>query len=386
MVLELRKTTSVRGLRIAHITEAPRGGVISYLIEVVSGQASNAEIESIDVLVSDIDMQTVRDAAPSNVRLHSFRRQRRSLAMLVRLWLTTRELLRSSKPDLLHVHSTFAGVVARLCLLTWRCRPIVLYSPHGWAFDQANSRILSSAAKYAERVLASLTDSIVCVSAHEKRTAIEAGLREDKFTVVLSGLAIQNADCHHLPSKSASANQKLKLLYVGRFDYKKGFDIYLEAMGRLGDVATGTAIGDFVISQPSTMTPPPNNVTVLPWLTRSALIEAYRESDIVLIPSRWEAFGYVAIEAMREGLPVFASRVGGLSEIVEDSVTGRLFDVGDTDQLVRIVRMTSFTTLQEYGKRGKERFLRHFTANRMNELLMAHYRHLISSPLQSAVV
>lgn len=87
------------------------------------------------------------------------------------------------------------------------------------------------------------------------------------------------------------------------------------------------------------------------------------------MPSRWEGFGLVALEAMRCETAVFAARQGGLVELVEDGVTGALFDTAD--QLGELLAKTERIKLHEQGRAGRRRFLELFTHQRMVNELMA---------------
>ena len=95
------------------------------------------------------------------------------------------------------------------------------------------------------------------------------------------------------------------------------------------------------------------------------------------MPSRFEGLPFVATEAMRAGLAVFASDVGGNSELVMDSYTGRIFEPEDIEGIVRIVRSTPRVMLLEYGERGRTRFLDRFTAKAMNRGLLNEYNQVV---------
>ncbi|WP_369781564.1 glycosyltransferase [Pseudomonas sp. WC2401] len=97
--------------------------------------------------------------------------------------------------------------------------------------------------------------------------------------------------------------------------------------------ASGIIVGDYVLGD-SEQLELPSNARHIGWLTAEDLQSLYLTADILIVPSRWEGFGLVAVEAMRAGLPVIASNVGGLAEVVEDNATGILIDPNSVQALV----------------------------------------------------
>lgn len=90
---------------------------------------------------------------------------------------------------------------------------------------------------------------------------------------------------------------------------------------------------------------------------------AYREADICIVPSLWdEPFGIVALEAMAAGLPVCASRVGGLREIVRHEHTGFLFERGNAAQLAEALKLLLKhpEKRRQMGEAGRERAVRQY--------------------------
>ena len=81
----------------------------------------------------------------------------------------------------------------------------------------------------------------------------------------------------------------------------------------------------------------------------------YEECDIVLLPSKNEAFGYVILEAMSFAKPVVATRIGGISELVEDTINGWLVDPRRLDKVVDILNecYSSEVKLKEMGRQGQ---------------------------------
>jgi glycosyltransferase involved in cell wall biosynthesis len=370
-----------RSFGVFHATEAPGGGVLSHLEEVIAFQSRAAEIESVAVLGPEVNAAPLRAAGGTGVRVVSFDHHRGSPASLLRLAASARRVIRTTRPDILSVHSTFAGVVVRLAALTVRPRPKVVYLPHSWAF--ARSGRMRGPIATAERLLARCTDRIVCVSGAEQRDAIAIGIPAEKCHVIENGIRLLRQDA---PPQRADAvgNRRLRVLFVGRFDHQKGFDVFLDIMARLGDAAEGLAVGDYIIGRADARVLVPDNVTLLGWRGRDEVQELYGNADLLLMPSRWEGLPIAALEAMRARLPLFATRVGGLEDVILDGTTGRFIDIDNPEAAAALIVATSRVELAAFAERGYRHFLERFTAERMNRGIVALYRNLLDGKPEAA--
>jgi glycosyltransferase involved in cell wall biosynthesis len=168
---------------------------------------------------------------------------------------------------------------------------------------------------------------------------------------------------------------KRRLLFVGRFDKQKGVDILIEALSELRDSTFAYLVGSPVLGDGASFNPP-DNARTTGWLS-AAQLAAYYESAVVLVaPYRWEGFGLTAVEAMRAGLPVIATRVGGLAEVVEHGVTGLLVESNSSAALVDAIRSAGTESLKSMGEAGRQRFNERFTLDRMHIQLTALYQRL----------
>lgn len=292
---------------------------------------------------------------------------------LAALGLRTIRHLRRTRPEILHIHSTFAGAAIRGLdpLIPRGCHTV--YCPHGWAFSRDSSGRSQKAVAAVERVLSRVTDRIICISDYERRAALDIGIAPEKLVVIDNGISPRPEAVARVPR----ADGKPLIAFAGRFDRQKGYDTFLEVMRRLGDRAHAQAIGSAIVSSDALPDTPPN-VELLGWQPREKVFDLFARADLLLVPSRWEGFGLVAVEAMQAGLPVFASRVGGLQDVVVDGCTGRLFTPDAVDEIVAQIAGSTDEELRAYGRRGLERYREHYTADRMAREIAALYQQILA--------
>lgn len=126
------------------------------------------------------------------------------------------------------------------------------------------------------------------------------------------------------------------LLFVGDLRPLKGIEVLLRAYGRLDDPPPLVLVGKRSAISPPTL--PPGVLFLENW-PNAAVLEAFRRCTIALVPSIWnEPFGLVVIEAMAQGRPVIASRVGGIPEIIRDGEDGLLVPPGDVEVLAATIQ------------------------------------------------
>lgn len=199
---------------------------------------------------------------------------------------------------------------------------------------------------------------------------------------------------------AAPRRARFRALFVGRFEPRKGFDLALSAAAQLlralpeaeihfagGELdeearnvmdATGTA---GLERHP--------RVRFLGLLPRHQLEQAYREADVVLVPSRYESFGLVAIEAMAAGRPVLAIAAGGLGEVVTDGIDGRLVRDGPEaacDLAAALVELGQDRAGCERLAAGARRsFETKYRMDHMLDAVEAAYRRAVSQRAMRAV-
>lgn len=240
--------------------------------------------------------------------------------------------------DLIHSHYWQSARVGAALARELRIPHVVMFHTLGEVKNRA--RISESEPRRrirAERLIARRADAVVTASRHE-RALLERyyGVLPQRVRTIPCGIDLERFS----PRDPAEARERLGfpsavpiLLWVGRLEPLKGVDVLIEAFAQLSrpDALLLLVGGDGeadgyrreleaiaeragVRERVRFLGPVPHEE--LPWY--------YAAADICVVPSYYESFGLVAVEAMACGTPVVASRVGGLAETITDGVTGFL--------------------------------------------------------------
>ncbi|MGB0719783.1 MAG: glycosyltransferase [Bdellovibrionales bacterium] len=353
-----------RNLHIAHVVEAWNGGVGTIVDTLMRGQIAGGQQVSLlydpAKAVLNFDAAAYRDRG---ISLHPYRSSRNPLAILG-CALRIRTILRDARPDIIHLHSSFAGVYGRV----FKPCGNVIYCPHGWGFAQEDNRFKRAVYALIERSLAVRGDGILCVSAPEKRSAIAVGIAPDTLHVVPNGVR----DAIDGPPAIVPNPDKLNLLFIGRDDRKKGFDLLYNFMQtqapphlHLYVIGDHTGYADRA------------NVTFAGWVGPDRVDSYIKAADCLIAPSRYEAFGLTVLEAFRNGVPAIVSHHTAMADLVDTGESGFLVDIDDfPPSLNAILNDLSRERLRDTGAKARKVYEQHYTAAHMIEKTQSLYHHI----------
>ena len=192
--------------------------------------------------------------------------------------------------------------------------------------------------------------------------------------VVPPGIDLEMWSPSPRPVEDTQKAGPLRILFVGGDFARKGGPILLKAFRTLRQ-GEGSGVGvELHLVTRDDVAPEPG-VYIHQGLTPNsqALRQLYRESDIFVLPTRVEAFGIAAVEASASGLPVIATNVGGLTDIVVDGETGFLVPPDDPDAVAQALQrlLLDPDRRRRMGQAARRRAETHFDARTNGARLVA---------------
>ena len=312
------------------VTLAETGGAQSYVAHLARAMADSYEV-TVAAHGPGPLAATVTAAGAEFVALRHVRRPispLTDLRGLVEMW----RLCRRLRPQLIHLNSAKAGILGRIAAVLAGV-PVRIYTVHGWAFKVPGTKA-STFYRFAERLLRPLATLVICVSETERTAGLLAHTCAPRKTVV-----IHNAvSVDHFATREHHVPDFVCVTSVGRLAPPKDFRTLLQAVAsirrsgirlvlvgdgperrELEDMAGHLGITDIVEFV--------GEVDDVP--------DRLARTDIFVLSSHSEGLPISVLEAMAAGLPVVATDVGGMVELVEDGITGFLVGPGDVSALAR---------------------------------------------------
>lgn len=330
-----------RKLRVLHlITRLDPGGSTASVMSVAGRRSGDATF---------VAAGPGRAGVPSGVRaIPDLFRDARP-ARDLRAFLQILRLLKEFEPDVLHTHTSKAGFLGRWAAWVHNRGSggvRTVHTPHGPVFEGYFGPLAGRAALWAERAAAAITDRLIAVSPAEMRASLARGVgRPGQWRIVPGGVEVGPSPpegreparralgfsraclvvgttarlepvkgVRHLVEAAAAVRSKmdgLRLLIIGEGGERAALERLASALGLGGDVVfTG-------------------------W--RSDVRALLPAMDVYVQPSLNEGFGWAALEAQAAGLPVIASSVGGLTDLIKEEKTGLLVPPGDPAALATAI-------------------------------------------------
>jgi len=269
-------------------------------------------------------------------------------------------VFRREKFDICHTHTAKAGVLGRIAAFAAGV-PVIIHTPHGHNFYGYFGPVFSKIIVAVERLISKFTAKITVFTELEKEDFIRFRVtRPEKISLIYQGLeldsstnacmnACMNACIRVQPDTSKIKDQlgikpnEYAVGMVGRLEPIKGPKYFVEAAALVaGDLNN---VKFLIIGEGSLRRKLERYAETL-GIREKCIFTGWREDtpaimsilDILVLPSLNEAVGMVLIEAQSKGIPVVASRTGGIPEVVRDNHSGILVSPGSPDELAEAIK------------------------------------------------
>jgi len=291
-------------------------------------------------------------------------------------------LLRRESFDLVHCHSTKAGLLGRLAAKATDTPSV--FTVHGWGFYNTDYRQTAPLIEHGERLLARITDAIVCVSENDLAEGrARAIVRSDESTVVHNGIPpiTMPADRQTLREVADIEPETVVVGAIARLAPQKNPIAIVRAGGELQqrghDVAV-VLIGSGPLSDACKQYADEHGIDVHLLGFQEKALELLVDFDVFLMPSRFEGFPLTILECLYAGVPVVAYNVGGVGEAIVDGKTGYIVEQGNESAFVdRAERLVADAGRRERMRSRAEAATEYYSARRM----VADYERLYASVL-----
>ena len=277
--------------------------------------------------------------------------------------------IRAGKYRIVHAHLFPASLFVAIVSLVASAKTHFIFTEHN-VYNRRRTRFWF---KILDRLVYSRYEKIVCVSETVRRELLQwiPQLR-NRTVVIRNGIPI--------PSRPRRTAWKYDIIFVGRLTAAKGLDILLRAISELKPNALVKRVA--IVGQGP----------LLPFLTAEArrleiddivhflgarddVNELLTQSEVFILPSRWEGLPLSLLEAMASGLPVIATNVGGIPEVIVDGVNGILVPPSSTGSLAEaIARLLSNRRLAlNLGQRARRHIEQHYSLESYSENVLELY-------------
>jgi glycosyltransferase involved in cell wall biosynthesis len=308
--------------------------------------------------------------------------------------LKLRRYLRTRGPfDLVHCHSTKAGWLGRAGLAGHSVKR--LYTPHGFlSMDPVAGPVTTRIAGGLERALAGVGAGVVVVSREEHAHAISIGIPQAKLRLISNGVA--PALMGDFPTQRSACRRdwglepdEVCIGFVGRFTPVKGPEVMLDSFAaflrRSRAPARLVMVGDGALAlslrrQGAEL----GLMDRIVWLGARDARPLMPGFDILALTSRSEGHPLVVLEAMARGLPIVATRVGGIADTLQPGVNGFIAPVGDREAIAgALAELAHDPALRTRMGEASRAVSLHFSSDRMVEQTVAFYQDIASGVFAS---
>jgi len=380
-VLQIITRLIVGGAQETVMYTAERLDPTLFQVQILSGPQTGSEGSLID---------EVRQRGIPLTILPELVREVNPVKDLIALWKIYR-FLRSNNYEVVHTHSSKAGILGRIAARLAGV-PVIVHTIHGWSFHDYMPAMKRWGYIWLERFCATLSDALIVVSAQDIPKGIKAHIgKATQYHLIRSAIPLDEFDPGQYDRKSIRLELGLPadapvVGNVGRFSPQKNPLDWVKIAGRIARALPECRfllVGDGPLRSQVEASLKDEGLTSRSVLTglRHDPARMMAAMDVFLLSSLWEGLPRVIPQAMLMGLPLVATQVDGSSEAIQDGITGFICSPSDLDQLAQrcLALLQSPSLRSEIGRAARSYAQEEFSLDCMLDLIDRLYINLLQS-------
>lgn len=374
--MEISKTSK---RKIAYIITLPDlGGAQSHVFEVMS---NIREYGYEPILITGKKGWLTEQAESKEIKYYIVSDLVRPIAPMhdIKAVKAVKRILQQEYPVLVHCHSSKAGIIGRIAAHS--CNIPSIFTAHGWSFTEGVKPIKRRVYAFIENMVAYWTSKIICVSEYDRTLGVQY-LSQHKEKMVSIHNCIPDIPQLVRDWERHPVGDVLNIIVVARFSQqKKNIQIlyYLRKMLDRGLKINVTFVGEGPQLRQAKVEAQELKLEkeVIFLGARTDVAELLPNYDVFLLLSNWEGFPISIIEAMRAGIPVLASDVGGVPEAVNDG-NGYIINKDEKNFLDIMQSLNdNKVVIKEKGKNARACFVENYTSEVMMRKIKEVYNQCI---------
>ena len=365
------------------ITQSEYGGAQRYVFDLADNLKKDFEV-AVALGEQGKDGKLAKKLEENNIKYYIIPHLKRSISPLneILAFFEISKLIKNYQPNIIHLNSSKISILGSLAGLFIKLKIKnlkIIYTVHGWVFNEPLPAPVKWFYLWAEKFTAKFKDKIICVSESDRQVALKYKIAPvEKLITIHNGLAPVNFYTREeaLPLLAKErAGGEVFIGSIGNLYKTKGFEYLIEAAGilthKLNTPATFIIIGEGkerealknLIAKYNLK----NNFILAGSIDEAArLLPAF---DVYVCSSVKEGLSYTLIEAMQAGRPIVATAVGGNPEMIENEKTGLLSKPADARDLAEKIKtlLNNKTLALELGQNAKAKAMAEFGLEKMVE-------------------
>lgn len=328
------------------ITQSELGGAQRYIFDL----AKNLNSSNIILVASggENDKEWLaKKLSQENIEYLHLKNLKREISPLndLKSLFEIRSLIKAFKPDLIHLNSTKISILGSIAPKLLLKKSKIVYTAHGWVFNEDLNTIKKNFYKILERYTAFLKNKILTVSEFDKKTALQLGIKKEKLKTIYNGIKSLQLKTREDARSTLSKHLNIKIKSddfligsIGNLYKNKGFGYLLNSIKQvlsenynLKLVIIGEGEKREQLMRIIKEEKLEKNVFLSGKIDNaSALLSAF---DIYVNSSIKEGLSYTILEAMQAKIPIIVTNAGGNPEMIEDGINGFVAEKKDIDDI-----------------------------------------------------